>query len=293
MTEAQDTHHHNGEHTKVKLNYKRLTPNIGALVEGIKLNTALDAPTIEAIKEALVTYHVLFFRNQELDPSSQRDLAANFGKLQVHPIYPTPPDIPEIVILDTGTHNPPDSNIWHSDVSCIEKPPMGAILACKQLPEVGGDTSWSSMIAAYDALSEPFRTFLNGLQAVHDITQAFPKELYQTEEKAKKWEKARLENPPVVQPVIRTHPVTGRKGIYVNESFTTHILNLTPKESDTILKFLFAHIGKPEFTVRWRWNVGDVVFWDNRLTQHYALADYLPNRRVMHRAVIEGDKPFF
>jgi len=197
-------------------------------------------------------------------------------------------------VLDTGGHNPPDADIWHSDVSWAEKPPMGSILVAKQLPEFGGDTTWSNMILAYEALSPTFRNFLHNLQAEHDITKRFTKERFgTTEEGAKKWEEARRKNPPVVHPVIRTHPVTGRRGIYVNETFTTRILNLSKAESDAILNVLFEHVIKPEFTVRWRWSAGDVAFWDNRLTQHYALADYLPNRRVMHRAVIEGDKPYF
>jgi taurine dioxygenase len=269
-----------------------LTPAVGALVEGLDLATPLEPSAVAAVGDALVTHHVLFFRDQHLEPATQRDLAANFGELHVHPIYPHPPGVPEIVVFDTGTHNLPDADTWHSDVSCIETPPMGAILAAKLLPETGGDTSWSSMIAAYDALSEPFRRLLDGLKAVHDLTKAFPRERYGEGEGEAKWEEARRKNPPVVHPVVRTHPVTGRKGIYVNASFTTRILDLTPKESDAVLRLLFDHVAKPEFTVRWRWRPGDVAFWDNRLTQHYALADYLPQRRVMHRATILGDRPY-
>jgi taurine dioxygenase len=268
-----------------------LTPAIGALVEGLDLAIPLEERTVDGIQEALVAHHVLFFEGQRLEPASQRDLAARFGQLHIHPIYPHPPGVPEIIVFDTGAQNLPDADTWHSDVSCIETPPMGAILAAKQLPENGGDTSWSSMVAAYEALSEPFRRLLDGLQAVHDLTKAFGKERYGMGEDEAKWEEARRKNPPVTHPVIRTHPVSGRKGIYVNESFTTRILGLTPKESDTLLRFLFEHVARPEFTVRWRWKQGDVAFWDNRLTQHYALADYLPQRRVMHRATILGDRP--
>jgi taurine dioxygenase len=268
-----------------------LTPAIGALVEGLDLATPLEAPTVAAVQEALVAHHVLFFEGQRLEPASQRDLAANFGPLHIHPIYPHPPGVPEIIVFDTGVQNLPDADTWHSDVSCIEAPPMGAVLAARQLPETGGDTSWSSMIAAYEALSGPFRGLLDGLEAVHDLTKAFPKERYGTGEDEAKWDEARRKNPPVKHPVIRTHPVTGRKGVFVNESFTTRILGLSPKESDALLRFLFEHVAKPEFTVRWRWKLGDVAFWDNRLTQHYALANYLPQRRVMHRATILGDRP--
>jgi taurine dioxygenase len=274
-----------------RFNLRPLTPAIGALVEGLDLATTLEPPAAAVIQEALATHHVLFFEGQRLEPASQRDLAANFGQLHVHPVYPHPPGVPEIIVFDTGTHNLPDADAWHSDLSCIETPPMGAILAAMQLPTTGGDTSWSSMVAAYAALSEPFRRFLDGLGAVHDFTKAFSKARYGTGEGEARWEEARRKNPPVVHPVIRTHPVSGRSGVFVNESFTTCIPGLSPKESEAVLAFLFEHVAKPEFTVRWRWKSGDVAFWDNRLTQHYALADYLPQRRIMHRATILGDRP--
>jgi len=283
---------HNGENSEVKLQLKQLTPTIGALVEGINLSTPLDNPTVEALKAAFHTHHVLFFRNQDLDPPTQRDFTAKFGKLYLHPFYPRLPDYPEVVVLDTGGHNPPEFNVWHFDGISTGMPPLGSTLHAKIIPETGGDTLWSSMIAAYEALSEPFRTFLDGLQAVHDFAKGFKDIFYNTPEKVKIREESRLKFPPVALPLIRTHPVTGRKGIFVNESSTTHILNLTPKESDMILQFLFAHIQKLEFTIRWNWRVGDVVLWDNRSTQHIGLDDYLPNRRVMHRVSIEGEKPF-
>src|SRR3954462_7399737 len=150
------------------LTVRPLTPAIGALVEGLDLPTSLEPSAVAAVGDALVPHHVLFFRDQHLEPATQRDFAANFGELHVHPIYPHPPGVHEIIGFDTGTHNLPDADTWHSDVSCIETPPMGAILAAKLLPETGGDTSWSSMIAAYEALSEPFRRLLDGLKAVHD-----------------------------------------------------------------------------------------------------------------------------
>src|SRR3954453_22994873 len=151
-----------------------LTPAIGALVEGLDLATPPDPSAVAAVGDALVTHHVLFFRDQNLEPAIQRDLAANFGELHIHPIYPHPPGVREIITFDTGTHNLPDADTWHSDVSCIETPPMGAILAAKLLPEAGGDTSWSSMIAAYEALSEPFRRLLDGLKAVPRPHQGLP-----------------------------------------------------------------------------------------------------------------------
>lgn len=273
------------------LSVRPLTPAIGALVDGLDLQTPLEPSAIAAVAAALATHHVLFFEGQRLEPAGQRDLAANFGQLHVHPVYPHPPDVPEIIVFDNGAHNLPETDIWHSDLSWIDTPPMGAILAAKQLPATGGDTSWSSMIAAYEMLSEPFRRLLDGLEAIHDFTKGFTKERFGSGDDAEKWEAARRKNPPVTHPVVRTHPVSGKRGVYVNETFTTCILGLSPKESEAVLRLLFEHGAKPEFTVRWRWKAGDVAFWDNRLTQHYALADYLPERRVMHRATILGDRP--
>ena len=199
--------------------------------------------------------------------------------------------MPEIIVFDTGAHNLPDTDAWHSDLRFIATPPVGAILAAKESPASGGDTSWSSRIVAYAALSEPFRRFPEGLEAIHDFSKGFTKERFGKGEDEGRWEEARCLNPPAVHPVVRTHPVGGRRGVFVNESFTTRILGLSPRESEAVLKLLFEHVAKPEFTIRWRWKSGDVAFWDNRLTRHDALAGYLPRRRVMHRAAILGDRP--
>lgn len=268
-----------------------LNPTIGAVVRGVDLAQPLGEATIAAIGRALLQHHVLFFENQDLAPASQRDFAARFGALHVHPVYPHVQDVPEIIILDTHPDNQPDNDNWHTDVTFIETPPMGAVLAAKELPPSGGDTSWSSSIAAFEALSAPWQAFLTGLTALHDFAKSFPPERFAAPEERERWQIARDRNPPVIHPVVRTHPVTGRKGLFVNEGFTTRIVGFSPKESDAVLRFLFEHVAKPEFTVRWRWKAGDVAFWDNRCTQHYALADYLPHRRVMHRATVLGDRP--
>jgi taurine dioxygenase len=273
------------------LSVRPLSPAIGAIVEGVDLRDDLSPATVAALEAALVDRHVLFFEGQALEPASQRDLAARFGKLHTHPIYPQAEGVPEIIVLDTSVENLPDNDNWHTDVTFIETPPLGAILAAKALPPSGGDTSWASMVAAYEALSEPFRRFLDGLRAVHDFTKSFPQERWGQGDDEPRWQEARRKNPAVTHPVVRTHPVSGRRGLFVNEGFTTKILGLSATESDAVLRLLFAHVTKPEFTIRWRWKLGDVAFWDNRLTQHYALADYLPHRRVMHRATILGDRP--
>lgn len=221
-------------------------------------------------------------------------MAGRFGDLHIHPVYPHTKECEEIIVLDTHDNNPPDNDNWHTDVTFIENPPLGAILAAKQLPATGGDTLWSSGIAAYETLSAPFKQLLAGLRAEHDFTHSFPEHKNRaTPEEHQRWLLAKEKNPPLLHPVVRTHPVTGRQALFVNEGFTTRIVDLSAKESDAILRFLFAHATKPEFQVRWRWQQDDVAIWDNRVTQHYANADYLPQRRVMHRATILGDKPVY
>lgn len=275
------------------LHIQPLGPAIGALVTGLRLADPLTPEHHETLLAALLQHQVLFFEDQPITPEQQRDLAAHFGELHIHPIYPSVPEVPEIIVLDTSTANLPDNDNWHTDVTFQRRPPMGALLSAKLLPPSGGDTLWASGAAAYEALSPRFQALLDGLTAEHDMLQSFPAHRFaRTPEERLRWDAARANNPPVVHPVVRTHPVTGRKGLFVNEGFTTRILELSEKESDAVLRFLVAHIAKPEFTVRWRWKPNDFAFWDNRLTQHYATADYLPHRRVMNRATIVGDEPF-
>jgi taurine dioxygenase len=271
----------------------RLSRALGAIVNGVELSQELSQSVIERLGELLVEHQVLLFRHQPITPEAQCRFAARFGSLHVHPIYPVLPELPEIMLLDTHEGFLPDNDNWHTDVTFSPTPPLAGILAAKRLPSVGGDTLWSSSSAAYDALSEPVRRLLDGLTAQHSVAKSFPAERWQSEPAFKeRYEHAVAKHPPVNHPVVRTHPVSGRKGLFVNEGFTTHINELSPRESETLLKFLFSHQAQPEFTIRWRWSVDDIAFWDNRVTQHYAIADYLPGRRTMHRATVIGDKPF-
>jgi taurine dioxygenase len=271
----------------------RVTPAIGALVEGIDLAQELAPQEIARLGELLVQHQVLFFRDQPLTAQQQVRFAAQFGTLHVHPIYPVLPELPEILVLDTHKDFLPDNDNWHTDVTFSETPPLAGILSAKQMPPSGGDTLWSSCSAAYEALSEPMRRFLDGLTAQHSVAKSFPPERWQSDPAFKeRYERAVAKHPPVNHPVVRTHSVTGRKGLFVNGGFTTHINELRPSESRALLDFLDSHAGRPEFTVRWRWKVDDLVFWDNRVTQHYAVADYLPERRVVYRATVNGDKPY-
>jgi taurine dioxygenase len=271
-----------------------LNPTIGAVISGIDLADDHAEAVIDDIRAALLTHKVLFFEGQALDAPHQRDFAARFGELHTHPLYPGSDGAPEIMVLDNHDKNPTDNDHWHTDVTFLERPALGGVLHAHVLPPSGGDTLWSSMTAAYDALSPAMRGFVETLNAVHDLAYAFaPDGIVATAAGKAQYERAKAENPPVIHPVVRTHPETGRNGLFVNSGFTSRIKGLRHEESRAVLDFLFRHIQKPEFCVRWRWKVGDVAFWDNRCTQHYAVNDYLPHRRVMTRATIFGDRPAF
>ena len=270
-----------------------LSPALGAQISGVDLGRDLTGEQRNTIEQALLDHHVLFFRDQPITPQQQARFAANFGDLHIHPIYPNVPEQPEVLILDTAVTDVRDNAIWHTDVTFLPAPALGAVLAAKQVPAYGGDTLWASGIAAFEALSAPMQALLDGLTATHDFTRSFPLERFgNTAQDLARWEDARRKNPPLSHPVVRTHPVSGRKALFVNEGFTTRINELEAAESEAILKWLFAHGTRPEFTLRWRWQANDVAMWDNRVTQHYAVDDYRPQRRVMHRATILGDAPF-
>jgi len=271
----------------------RLSPALGAIVEGIALAEELAQPTIERLSELLVEHQILFFRGQPVTPQQQCRFARYFGELHIHPIYPVLPELPQIMVIDTHEGFLPDNDNWHTDVTFSPTPPLGGILAAKQLPSVGGDTLWSSNLAAYEALSATMKRQLEGLTAEHSVVKSFPANRWGSDPAyQERYERAVAKHPPVTHPVVRTHPVSGRKGLFVNDGFTTRIHELGARESDALLAFLFTHSARPEFTIRWRWSVDDVAFWDNRVTQHYAVADYLPERRIMHRATVIGDRPF-
>jgi taurine dioxygenase len=271
----------------------RVARALGAIVSGVDLSEDLPQSVIGHLGDLLIEHQALFFRQQPISPQAQARFAARFGSLHVHPIYPVLPDLAQILLLDNHAGFLPDNDNWHTDVTFTETPPLAGILAAKRIPSSGGDTLWSSSSAAYEALSEPMRRLLDGLTAQHSIAKSFPAERWQSDPAFKeRYERAVAKHPPVNHPVIRTHPVSRRKGLFVNSGFTTHINELSPEESRPLLAFLYEHMARPEFTVRWRWQVDDVAFWDNRVTQHYAIADYLPERRTMHRATVNGDKPF-
>jgi taurine dioxygenase len=268
-----------------------LNPTFGGVVDNIiDLARPQSDHTIAVIREALVEHKLLVFRDQRLTPARQRDFAARFGPLYVHPLLSHDKDLEEIAIFDHDRRRPPEPDVWHADATFIEAPPFGSILHGAVVPETGGDTLFADTAAAYAALSEPMRGLLHGLRATHDLTKGFRASAYYGENNAR-WESAQHGNPPVSHPVVRTHPGSGIRSLFVNEGFTTAIQGLKTEESRTLLDFLFRHQSRPQFVYRHRWQAGDVLFWDNCTIQHMAVADYWPRQCRMHRASILGDRP--
>ena len=266
---------------------RKVTPNIGAEIHGVDLSGPLSEEQFRDVNAALMDNLVIFFRDQKLTPERQKDFGSRFGKLHVHPAAPKVfPEHPEIFVIkadESSTYVAGED--WHSDVSCDAEPPMGTILYLTEVPpDGGGATLFANMYLAYDRLSPPVRTLLDGLTAIHDGEQ-FYRGRYGNDDTGKVYPRAE-------HPVVRTHPVTGRKSLYVNRFFTTRIVGFSRIESDGLLQMLFRHIETPEFQVRFRWQPGSVAFWDNRCAQHRALWDYYPNRRYGHRVTVAGDKPF-
>ena len=263
-----------------------LTPLIGAEVTGVDLARRLPDEVVSELRRALLEWKVLFFRDQEISGEDHRAFARLWGDLEVHPFLPGG-DVPEVVRFEKGMEDKGYENIWHSDVSWRQIPSMASVLRCIDAPAVGGDTLWADMGAAYDGLSDELKDRIAGLVAVHDFTRSFGRRLA-PDALAKMQE----QYPPARHPVVRTHPETRRKTLYVNAVFTSHIVGLEPQESDELLEVLCRQPTIPEYQCRFRWQPGSLAIWDNRATQHYAVSDYWPARRVMERATIIGDRPF-
>jgi taurine dioxygenase len=271
---------------------KPLTPSIGAEIEGINL-ARLDDDGFAAVHQALLDHLVLFFRDQDITPREHLTFARRFGEVEPpHPVFDRVPEAPEVSVIEQRGAQGIYNDEWHTDVSFRERPPLASILHCKVAPEVGGDTLWASMYAAYDGLSEGIKRLIEPLTAVHDITGGFMDVLLDQEDGVAKLQKAQAANPPVIHPVVRTHPETGRRALFVNRSFTVAIRGLSRVEGRGLLDLLLAHAELPSHQVRFRWRAGSLAIWDNRCTQHFAAADYAPHHRKMHRVTVIGDKPF-
>ncbi|MBD5655556.1 MAG: taurine dioxygenase [Candidatus Eremiobacteraeota bacterium] len=284
-TIAQDTE------PSTTLATRKITPAIGAIVDGIDLASDLTEDTVRSIRTALDDNLVLFFEDQQITPAQQRDFAARFGPLYIHAMYPSAGSVAEILVLEYDENRKGHNDTWHSDVTYIETPPQASLLYAEDVPAVGGDTIWLSTYAAYDALAEPLKKLVADLYAVHDFAKAFRPERFRQYGLEDKLEATYADNKPVRHPVVRTNPATGRKALFVNPTFTSHLEGVSRRQSDAILELLYAHIIEPEFQMRWHWKPGVVAFWDNRWTQHYAVSDYFPHHRRMRRATILGDRP--
>jgi taurine dioxygenase len=264
-----------------------LTPAVGAEIRGVDLSRALAPLVAQAIRDALTTHQVIFFRDQDLSVEQQVAFGRLFGDLVVHPNDPGLSGHPEVMIIhaDSASKRVAGER-WHSDVSCDPEPPMGSILRLHTVPEQGGDTLFSSMYAAYDALSPPMQAWLGTLTGEHDGAP-----YYRSVNARIGRDDGGKSYPQAVHPVVRTHPVSGRKGIFVNEMFTTRIVGLSRDESDAVLAFLFKHVQRPEFQCRFQWAAHSIAFWDNRCTQHMAIWDYFPATRSGYRVTIRGEQP--
>jgi len=263
-----------------------VTPTIGAVVHGVDLSQPLEEGTRQVLQDAWMEHLVLFFRDQSLDPALLQTLGRRFGPLHVHP-QGDMADFEGILKIYTDRNSKTYAGRkWHADVTCDLEPPLASILHMHEVPAAGGDTLFANMYAAYDALSQPMRSFLDGLSARHGSEHNFAGYYGTTSEETRDGD-----FPATIHPVIAAHPVTGRKALYVNEIFTTHIVDLEPSESRALLEFLYQHINQPRFQCRFQWEFGSVAMWDNRSTQHLAMFDYWPETRAGHRVTIKGERP--
>lgn len=266
-------------------------PTIGAEIHGLDLTRPPDAETFRALEAALIAHKVVYLRDQEIGTGQHVAIGRMLGALEVHPFRPAG-EFPEIMVLDNHRDNPVlSTDVWHSDTTFRECPTKYSILRCLEIPDTGGDTIWADMCAAHDGLSEPLRAMIGGLDAVHDFRN-FRVLFADGEEGRERLRRMEELYPNPTHPVVRTHPVTGNKALFVNPQFTLRIDGMTEGESGMLLDLLFRQAQVPEIQFRLRWKPGTIAFWDNRSTQHYAANDYFPNRRHMERVAVIGDRPF-
>ncbi|MEU3714007.1 TauD/TfdA dioxygenase family protein [Streptomyces catenulae] len=260
---------------------------LGAEIHGLDLSRPLSPALRAQLNRALLEWKVLFFRDQQLTAAAQRAFAAHWGELETNPLLASG-DATDVVRFDKSADAVPTfENVWHTDVTFRARPAMGAVLQLREVPPSGGDTLWADMAAAYDNLPAEIKERIEGARAVHDYLPGFAR--FYTPEQLAPFQEV---FPPVEHPVVRRHPETGRRMLFVNASFTTRITGFPEEESDRVLRLLFQQAHVPEFQVRFDWRPGDIAFWDNRATQHYAVADYAPHRRVAERVAIAGDRPY-
>ena len=270
----------------------KLTPNIGAEIVGTNLFDNLTKTVCDKIYEVLIENKVIFIRNQEITNDQHIKFAKSFGKIEPpHPVYPHVDQYPEIVLLENDEKSPPDTDVWHTDVTFKPNPPFASILHSKIIPPYGGDTLWSCQSSIYEALPSEIKKYLKNLKAVHDMGDF--RNTYTNNEPigaAHKLNEGHKKFGSSIHPIVKTHPITNNNYIYINPGFTTHIVGLNATDSSSLLNYLFNFMNKPEFQIRFKWTNNTLAMWDNRCTMHYAIGDYMPNKRTMHRVTILNDK---
>ena len=265
---------------------------VGAVVRGVDLSGPLDDSTVAEVRTAFLAHHVLFFHDQDLSPEAQLRLGRSFGELDTHPFVEGMESHPEIIEIVTESDDRLNfGGGWHSDVTFLPEPDMGSILYAIEVPPFGGDTLFANQHAAYEALSDTMKSLLDGLVAKHSAGPQYAEGGYSTLSRSMRTTSVEDADRVVRHPLVRTHPETGRKALYVNTAFTVGIEGMRPDESMALLRFLFTHAVREPFTCRFRWSPGSVAMWDNRSVQHYALFDYRGHRRQMRRITIKGDRP--
>jgi len=285
--------HAAAQRRKTRMSYETIevepvSPMIGAEISGVDISKPLGNRTYQELHDALMEHQVIFFRDQEMTLDEHKDFGRHFGELHIHPSAKAPEGHPEIITIHADEKSKVVAGMkWHSDVSCDAEPPMGSILHLHTIPPVGGDTMFASMYAAYESLSDPIKNLIGGMMAWHESARVH-RDRFGAGGKLRDGVDVFPES---LHPIVRTHPVTGRKALFVNENFTSRIEGLKKNESDAILQMLYDHIATPEFHCRFRWREKSVAFWDNRCAQHRTVWDYYPQVRHGYRVTIAGDKP--
>jgi taurine dioxygenase len=269
------------------LDLRPLTPTIGAEVRGIDCSQPLSDETIAAIRAAWLERLVLFFPDQHLDDAQQVAFASRFGEVTSgHPVEKPATERPQIHEINSELGR---TNFWHTDVTFMERPPMASMLRAIVVPDVGGDTMWADTRAAYETLAPPLQRLCDHLVGIH-YSKYYAAEVARGV--ANEWEGAKVAAlEPVEHPVVRVHPGTGRRSLFVNPGFTAGLRDFPTAQAKGILRTLYAHMTQPDFIVRYHWQAGTVAFWDNRTTMHFGIADYGDARRIMHRVILRGDRP--
>jgi taurine dioxygenase len=277
-----------------KIEIAPLAGALGAEIYGVDLTRSLTNQEFAEIMQAFLDYQVIFFRDQhDLSPEQHKAFASRFGSLNVHPYVAGMAEHPELLeIIKEPEDKLNFGGGWHSDMSFLEVPALGSILYALEVPQYGGDTLFASQSKAYDALSDGMKDMLSGLSAVHSASREYSAKGASAQARSSMQSTQVQEAPEYEHPVVRTHPQTGRKGLYINPAFTLRFSGMTKRESKPLLDFLFEHSRDERFTCRFRWQKGSLAFWDNRCCWHYALNDYPGQRRHMRRATINGDKPY-